>query len=570
MNKLSFYGIFTTAVLAVLVLTSCDQDFNEMGAGIVDDDHFLFLPNKTSTVNAYTQETGVVQSNNLPLNKLGVYNNPVFGKVSASFVSQLELGTINPVFAVEKSPVLDSVVLTIPYFSTKISGSGQLSVYKLDSIQGSGAFNLKVYESGFILNSLSPTDNFESQQRYYTDLDVSPFKLGALLNNDADAAENTAFNPTSEISAKEFVSLKLDRGLNIIVPKEVDRRLTPRIRLKLDKAFFQQKIINAPSGKLLNSNTFREYFRGIFFQAEGSVDGSLMQLDFSRADITMHYHEFAKVTDGVVENYEVSENDTYGGTPKLAAKTLVLNFRGNSVNLIKTENSALYSNALSNPNQTEGDANLFVKGGEGSIAVIDLFGADNFGVDGVTGNPDGVADELNIIRANGWLINEANLTFYIDRDKMTTGAEPQRLYLFDLNNKRPLFDWGQDNSGSATRPKFIKSVHDGIIQKEGSSGVKYRIRITNHVRNLVRKDSTNVRLGLSVTENIGLVANVRLKTPRIIPAALDATKEFKIDRIPAAGVLNPLGTILYGANLAPNNPNYSKRLKLEIYYTKPN
>jgi hypothetical protein len=72
-----------------------------------------------------------------------------------------------------------------------------------------------------------------------------------------------------------------------------------------------------------------------------------------------------------------------------------------------------------------------------------------------------------------------------------------------------------------------------------------------------------------VTENIGLVANVRLKTPRIIPAALDATKEFKIDRIPAAGVLNPLGTILYGANLAPNNPNYSKRLKLEIYYTKP-
>jgi hypothetical protein len=34
-------------------------------------------------------------------------------------------------------------------------------------------------------------------------------------------------------------------------------------------------------------------------------------------------------------------------------------------------------------------------------------------------------------------------------------------------------------------------------------------------------------------------------------------------------VVNPLGTILYGSNLPVTDPNYDKRLKLEIFYTKP-
>ena len=189
----------------------------------------------------------------------------------------------------------------------------------------------------------------------------------------------------------------------------------------------------------------------------------------------------------------------------------------------------------------------------------------------MTGLPDGVADELNIIRNKGWLINEANLTFYIDKNKMgTVVAEPQRIYLYDLTNKRPLVDWSSDISGSSAQPKYAKSVHDGIIQKVEGRGVKYRIRITNHIRNLIRKDSTNVRLGLSVTEGISVVSNVKLKTAVSIPGVFPQSPDFIFDRIPAASLLNPLGTILYGNNISPASSNYAKRLKLEIYYTKPN
>ncbi len=566
MNKISFYGIMTTFVLSALLFSSCDQDFSEIGSGIVDDDHFTFLPDTLSSVSAFTLATGVLQSNNLPLNSLGIYNNPVFGKVKANFVTQLELGTLNPVFDTEKNPVLDSVVLTIPYFSTKKSGTDGTTTYTIDSLKGAGAIDLKVFESKFVLNSLDPVGT--TQQRYYTDQDsdFNGSNKGVQLNTSTDVKENSQFNPSSEASAKSYVSFKVDRGLNIITPKEVEARLAPRIRLKLDKAFFQSKIMNAPAGKLINNNIFKEYFRGIYFQVADATDGTLMQLDFSKGDITMHYHEYAKIEEGQPVKYENSDKDSYGGTPKLTAKTLVLNMKGNTVSLLETQNSNMYANGILNPNKTEGDAKLYLKGGEGSIAVIDLFGADNFGKDGLTGSPDGTADELNIIRSKGkdWLVNEANLTFYIDRDAMGNAPDPQRLYLYDLNNNRPVIDWSMDQSGTSTKPKNAKSVHDGIIQREAGKGVKYRIRITNHIRNLIRKDSTNVRLGLAVTEAISLTANVRLKTP------LPQSSTFTIDRSPAASLLNPLGTILYGNNIDPQSPGYAKRIKLEIYYTKPN
>jgi hypothetical protein len=568
MNKISFYGIVTTIVLSALVLTSCDQEFDEVGSGIVNDDHFAFLPDDASTVRAYSQEIGIVQSNNLPLNLLGYYDNPIFGKVTANFVTQLELGTLNPVFALEKKPVLDSVVMTIPYFSTKTSAAGKDAVYRLDSIKGTGEIDLKIFESGYVLNDLNPSDNFQSQQSYFTNQDdiIQANKKGTVLNNASDVRQNTQFQPKSS----QYITYKLDRGLELITPKEVDVRSTPRLRLKMDMAFFKDKIMNAPEGKLANNSVFKEYFRGIYFQADNATSNVLMQLDFSKGDITLHYHEYSRVVDGVPEKYETSTKDSYGGMPKVIAKTVVLNFKGNSVSLLKTENSSLYNNGIANPNRANGDSNLYIKGGVGSFAVIDLFGGDNFGKDGLTGSPDGIADELNIIRSKGWLINEANLTFFIDRDKMGNAPNPQRVYLFDLTNNRPLLDWRTDNSGLAANPKQTKLIHDGLLQKEEKLGTKYRIRITDHIRNLIRKDSTNVRLGLSVTEGIALVNNVKLKTPLLIEQALTPSTTFKIDRLPVGSLLSPLGTILYGNNIAPNNPNYKKRLKLEIYYTKPN
>jgi hypothetical protein len=167
--------------------------------------------------------------------------------------------------------------------------------------------------------------------------------------------------------------------------------------------------------------------------------------------------------------------------------------------------------------------------------------------------------ELETMRSNDWLINEANLVFHIDDTKMAGSYEPNRIYLYDLNNDRPVVDYYNDATTS-TDSKKAKSVFDGIINKEAVTngrGKTYKIRITNQIRNLIKNaDSTNVKLGLVVTEDIATNVWDKLKTANAYSSYL-----------PKASVMNPLGTILYGGNATiPED----KRLKLEIYYTKPN
>jgi hypothetical protein len=222
-----------------------------------------------------------------------------------------------------------------------------------------------------------------------------------------------------------------------------------------------------------------------------------------------------------------------------------LNLTGNSVNLLdQTDVNSSYTNAVNNPNTASGDANLYLKGGEGAMTVIDLFKTPG---------------ELDLIRSKGWLINEANLIFHIDAAKMASSNEPNRVYLYDLTNNRPVVDYYLDvtNASDAKKSKYVFS---GLINKEAVTngrGQTYKIRITNQIRNLVKyADSTNVKLGLVVTENIADASFSKLKTANAFSS-----------KVAKSSVMNPLGTILYGSH--PSVPE-DKRLKLQIYYTKPN
>ncbi|MEY3499398.1 MAG: hypothetical protein RL308_1067, partial [Bacteroidota bacterium] len=127
------------------------------------------------------------------------------------------------------------------------------------------------------------------------------------------------------------------------------------------------------------------------------------------------------------------------------------------------------------------------------------------------------------------------------------------------------------DSSVGSNTKLNKKIHGGILEKDVLStivtkrGIKYKIRLTNHVRNLISKDSTNVRLGLVVTESIATTSNAKLKNT--------TTGDNPLSKIPTSSVINPLGTVLFGNNIPndlANKANYAKRLKLEIYYTKPN
>ncbi|PIF31898.1 uncharacterized protein DUF4270 [Flavobacterium sp. 9] len=554
-------------VATVVLLYSCDKDFNAIGEELIGDNHFDLVPEQYG-VTAFSQEVTPVQSNGLPFYSLGIYNNPVFGETTGNFVSQVGLTAYKP--TIGESPVIESVVLTVPYFShaTAVDPKGG-NVYALDSIYGpkEGKLKLSVYESGAQMYSSYYDGNGSLLGKlYYSDQDTNtpPLagevnfntkKLGVPLNDSQDKSQNDKFF----FSAKQTVDSTVVDA-NAAIKTYTYQYSAPQMRLDLNKAFFQTKILNASAANLSSDDVFQQYFKGLYFQVEKAVDGSpsnMAFLDFLKpagpAKITIKYKAKTAIT-------------TDGDTTE--DKVITINLTGAGTSLLKDAKSSVYSNGLANRNKDTGDDRLYLKGGQGSVAVINLFDkTDLIGYDSnnvLVNKPNGVSDELDEIRHNvivkKWLVNEANLVFYIDADKMKTAErEPKRVYLYDLDNNTIIADY-VDSSTNAIDPKQSRSIFGGIIALDATTkkGVSYKVRVTKHIRNLI-KDPTikNVRLGLSVTEGIDVITSNKLRL-----------KNDVISEAPRGSVMGPLGTILYGNNVSAADTD--KKLKLLIYYTKPN
>jgi Domain of unknown function (DUF4270) len=573
--------------VSILFFVSCDKEYSAVGDGLIGENNFTLKDTAYSVV-AYNQKITAIQSNNLQVNALGIYDNPAFGKTTANFATQLTLASVNPTIGL--NPVIDSVMIDVPYFSTVLTteASGNRT-YELDSIYGASLAKIKlsVYESGRYMGTQSGTPQtfYTDQNTEFDDLKDPGTKKWGRLNNDASKSQNDEFffNPREN----RFKSTS-STGTETIT------RTPPSMRLKLNADFFKDKIINAPAGSLTTNDVFINYFKGLYFKVEqsGADKGSLAMINFAKGTITIKYKE------------ETSASDK-----TLVDKSIVLNLSGSTASLLEQSNAnADYGTATANPNRVLGDEKLYLKGGEGSVAVVNLFGsADNYHYEVIknasgqpideNGNviplqsngdpkpgyfltyikkntPNNVSDELDDIRLpliddspgqiyhsikKRWLINEASLVFNIDATAMKDSYEPQRIYLYDYKNNRPIIDYFIDGT-SSVKPKKAKLVFDGNINMDAVTkrGSNYKIRITNHIRNLVKyADSTNVKLGVAVTESIDISNSYDLKTSSVwIKAA------------PKASVMNPLGTVIYGGR-SSSNPTDKNLLKLEIYYTKP-
>ncbi len=526
-----------TVVLVALFFASCDKDYNSIGSDIVGNEHFDFT-SEPFALKVYNQKIPAVQSNNIPVGQLGIISNTIFGKTKADFVTQLVLATQAPEF--KSNVAIDSVVLTIPYFSTKIStDSDGRGGYTLDSIQGSGPINLQVYRNGFTLVDHDPSTNFATPQKYFTNQqsDFDNHIASAILNNDPNVIENTAFVPSN----KEYKKYKV---VNNVPTTEVESRSSPRMRLHLDKTYFKTNIIDASADKLVNNNAFKAYFKGLYFKV-GNTSSSLMTLDFSKGDVTIYYKQDKVVTTGPPS----ADREMKNLTLSMAS--------GYKINLLQdSEEPTDYTNAGIAPNQVGFNAKkLYLKGGQGSMALVELFTDDT---------------KLDELIAKKPLVNDASLTFTVDKALDAVPGykhlHPMRVYLFDVDNGALLYDYIFDGSTNVTNNKLSKSVFGGILENEPvvNGKRKYRIRITEHVNNILKDKTKNVRLGLVVTENISYVPNMSLRSELDVPNSAGVSK--KIKSVPMGSVVSTAGTILHGIDDADPANN----VKFEIHYTKPN
>ena len=586
-----------------LFLFSCTKEFNTIGTEILKDDSF---ETKVQDIEVYASQKiiGPFNTTNLPIYQIGEIRDNIFGSVTSSFITQLQLSRYNPSFGIasqekenagdplnitviEENEKVTDVYFDIPFFTNRNDKDGDgvidsydvddndvnsdsdgdgvsdaqerangtdplnpdtdgdgipdgqdddtvnpnpgATVYDVDSLLGNfnDSFKIKIQEMDYYLREYDPTDNFESRQRYYNDNNILENFTG-----------QTLFDGEVQIDKNELVIYKEDdpETDDIDESEEVKERLSPRIRIPLNSEFFQSKLIDKEGSiDLANYDNFNLYFKGIYINAYDFIDPLMMILDFDSAEIVINY-EYDKY------NKNNTEDDITDDTIDRESKDFKITFVGNKINLIKKE--PFSSEIISNINSTNNLAKIYLKGGEGLMAEIDLFKDSQ-------GN-----DLLDDIKSRPWLINEANLTFYVDRETIDLNGgliEPFRIYLYDLDTSLPLVDYYIDDTQGPRRSE-TKINHGGMLDIDSDShGIKYKIRISEHIKNIVRKDSTNKKLGLVLSSSISNISSTELKSS-------------PLESAPQTTVINPLGTVLYGPE--PDQPNYDKRLKLELFYSE--
>lgn len=535
--------------LFLFTLIACDKDFASLDSDIINNENATNFSTASEKFNviAYTNKLDPVQTDNMPINLLGVHNDPNYGSYTASIVTQVSSAIINPDFG--ENVELDSVVLTLPYFSRAVDvDEDGFPIYELDSVYGNSPIKLSIYENNFFLRDFDPTSEFNQSQSYFSNKatslsdNISPSDLeGTPILQDPDAApfiDLDNFVPSSDI-----VELWDEDDV-------VTQRNAPSLRLKLDNQFWQEKILDMQGDPVLsNANNFSNYFRGLYFKAEAlSPDGSLMYFNFNSANANIIlYYKLDPLTEG-----EDRESTTF-----------TIGFNGNRVNFFENN----FTTVIPEGDEINGDERLFLKGGEGGLAEIKLFGGADLDGDNTFDNPFETfkkefvnTDENGKFVSRKRIINEANLVFYVD-NAMVNGDEPNRLFLFDAKNNTPLVDYFLDASNGVDPENSIIN-HLGPLERvddddPDSEGVRYKFKLTQHITNLLVNDSTNVKLGLSVSTNVNLEESFNHGN---ILTGDDSELE-----IPLSSIISHRGTVLGGSNY----PDEDKRVYLEIFYTEP-
>ncbi|MDB4113448.1 DUF4270 family protein [Flavobacteriaceae bacterium] len=597
---------FYFTLLISIVFISCNKDYKTVGLNLIDNNTFRTnleeIPLSVKMRNIPPYVSNVVQTF-----QIGEYNDNIYGSSKVSFLSQVNFEDPNLVFGdyaqsnednpdgnisrIQENETIKNVFLDIPFFTNiddddndgviniydidstdpysdsdgdgvsdadesnlgqnpldeDTDGDGILdgedtesinpyagrTLYELDSLIGNteATFKLKVSELDYFLRPYDPDSNFEKFQKYYSNNTLPENFSGYTL-----------FDSEIKIDSNELVFYNEDdpETEEDDESEVVKERLSPRIRVDLDHDFFQTKFLDIEgSQEISNLDNFKLYFKGLVLEAYDFSDPLLMILNFNEAEIKVVY-EYQKY------NTQDSPDDNSDDTVDTEEADFLFKLNGIQLNSFKHDAYPGYvysaiADTITNPER------VYLKGGQGIMAEIELFKDDN-----------GV-DVLEEIRSKEWLVNEANISIYIDKEMLSSSGgiiEPSRLYLYDLVNKAPIIDYFVDNS-AGQKSYQNKVIHGGIIElDDDKNGLMYKIRISEHIKNVVRKDSTNVKLGLVVSSDINNTINIEVKD-----------SEYMLFT-PLSSAINPLGTVLIGPS--PSAENFDKRMKLNLFYTEVN
>lgn len=560
----------------VLLIASCDKKFNDIGTEALPAN--IFLGKRTYyPVGVKHAFVDVVQTNNISVIQLGEREDKLFGNTAAAIVAQLNLSQYTPSFGAfsaqsevdnsfDEQETINDVWLEIPFFTNQIDtdGDGLIDIYDIDDTdpnsdsdgdgvsdileQGNGtdptnpdtdgdgtqdgedtetvnpnpdkklydidslfgdrsaSFDIEINKLNYFLRQLDPNQNFEQGQIYNSDFNFDIHKEQQQLANE---------------------NITLD--FNEILKDSADN-LSPRMRVPLNKQIFQQLILDKEGDiELSTLEDWRDFFRSISIETSNFSSPLLMLLDFNSMVIRINYNYKSEVADSnPVEIENVTEE-----------------FLINTLGSLRFNTFTKITVADANLNDiivADEPAQIALSGGLGAVADIRLFEDSEL---------------LEDLKSRPWLLNEANLTFHVDKQALGVYEHtlPNRLYIYNANTLAPIIDFSQDG---VTTPTMAKIVYGGFLIEEEEKQY-YKVRITNYLRNIITNDAVNAPLRVALT-------NVLPNQTQVSMARVNAAD---VTKIPVGSVATPKSCVFIGPN--PTNPDLSDlKLQLEIFYTEIN
>ncbi|MEZ5083036.1 MAG: DUF4270 domain-containing protein [Bacteroidales bacterium] len=242
---LNFLKPVSFLILTIGVLIACNKKPETIGLDLVDANKPFVGTDTTFDVFAYSVREDSVRADETSNNLLGSRYSETFGLANAGFYSQLRLSLVNPDFG--DTPVADSIIFSMVY---------------------------KGYYG-----------NINSQQT------VRIYQMDTIIKRDSIFWSNSNFGiiDTAELANYSFVPNPSDS-----VEVDTVTKIAARLRIPMDLSF-GQRLLNADSSVYETSETFIDYFNGIYVQAEDMTspgEGSILYFDLvsDYSNVTVYYH----------------------------------------------------------------------------------------------------------------------------------------------------------------------------------------------------------------------------------------------------------------------------------------
>ena len=250
MKRISLKGALNLCIIYFLVsiLFSCKEP-DTVGLNVQPtNDKMNVVHCDTITLVAYSTKEDSIRSDQTYYNLLGCSNDPIFGKNSASFYTQIRLSSDNVYFGV--NPVLDSMVLSLVYGSVYGDTTAKQTI--------------KVYELA---------QNIYQDSMYFSNRDF--------LTTGVPLATNT-FVPDIRDSIK--------------LGKDTVTKYAPQLRIRLNPLLGQKFINESGQTPIADNTDFLNFFKGLYLTATPtSGEGSIINFNLinTQSKVTLYYHNSA-------------------------------------------------------------------------------------------------------------------------------------------------------------------------------------------------------------------------------------------------------------------------------------